>query len=78
MFHSAYHIATADSFAQTNLVSDVSGKAYITDANLQNPWGVAFSATSPFWISNQGSGISTLYDGAGAKVPLTVSAIFFH
>ena len=40
--------------------------------DLQNPWGVSFSPTSPFWISNQGSGTATLYDGAGNKVPLTV------
>jgi len=62
-----------DIFYQTNLVSDVPGLANQTDANLRNPWGVAFSPTSPFWISNQGSGTSTLYDGAGNKIPLTVA-----
>jgi uncharacterized protein (TIGR03118 family) len=62
----------ADIFTQTNLVSDVPGDARNTDPNLINPWGVSFSATSPFWISNQGSGTSTLYDGVGNKVPLTV------
>ncbi|MBV8807938.1 MAG: TIGR03118 family protein [Acidobacteriaceae bacterium] len=62
----------ADSFTQLNLVSDVSGKALTTDSDLKNPWGVSFGATSPFWISNQASGTSTLYDGAGNKVPLTV------
>jgi uncharacterized protein (TIGR03118 family) len=59
-------------FTQTNLVSDVPGDARNTDADLKNPWGVSFSPTSPFWISNQGSGTSTLYDGAGNKLPLTV------
>ncbi len=63
----------ADSFTQTNLVSDVPGLANTTDPNLKNPWGVAFSATSPFWISNQASGTSTLYDGAGTRVPLVVT-----
>ena len=66
-------VLLAASFGQTNLVSNVSGLAYTTDGNLKNPWGVAFSATSPFWISNQGSGTSTLYDGAGNKVALTVT-----
>lgn len=66
-------LLTADTFDQTNLVSNVPGLAATTDSNLINPWGVAFSATSPFWISNQGSGTSTLYDGAGNKVPLVVS-----
>jgi uncharacterized protein (TIGR03118 family) len=63
----------ADIFYQTNLVSDVPGLAQNMDLSLRNPWGVAFSPTSPFWISNQGSGTSTLYDGAGNKIPLTVS-----
>lgn len=64
----------ADStYSQVNLVSDVSGLAATTDPNLKNPWGVSFSATSPFWVSNQGSNTATLYDGAGNIVPLVVS-----
>jgi uncharacterized protein (TIGR03118 family) len=63
----------ADSFTQTNLVSNVTGLAATTDPNLKNPWGMSFSPTSPFWISNQGSGNATLYDGAGNIVPLVVS-----
>jgi uncharacterized protein (TIGR03118 family) len=66
-------LALADSFTQTNLVSDVPGLAAVTDPNLKNPWGVSFSATSPFWVSNQGSGNSTLYSGTGAITPLVVS-----
>jgi len=52
----------ADSFSQTNLVSDVPGLAANTDPNLKNPWGVAFSATSPFWTSDQVTGLATLYN----------------
>jgi uncharacterized protein (TIGR03118 family) len=63
----------ADQFTQTNLVSDVPGLAKSTDANLKNPWGVAFATKSPFWISNQGSGTATLYDGAGNIIPLVVT-----
>jgi uncharacterized protein (TIGR03118 family) len=63
----------ADSFTQTNLVSDVPGLANTTDPNLKNPWGVSFSATSPFWVSNQAAGNSTLYDGAGNITPLVVA-----
>jgi len=55
----------ASTYDQTNLVSDVPGLANSTDPNLINPWGLSFSATSPFWVANQGSGTSTLYDGAG-------------
>jgi len=48
-------------FVQTNLVSDISGLATITDSELINPWGVSHSPTSPFWVSNQGTNTSTLY-----------------
>ena len=53
--------AVASPYAQTNLVSNVAGLAQITDPNLKNPWGMSFSAASPFWISNQGTNTSTLY-----------------
>ena len=43
------------------------------DANLINPWGVAESGTSPFWISQGGAGVTTLYNSAGAPQPLVVS-----
>jgi uncharacterized protein (TIGR03118 family) len=66
-------VALADSFTQTNLVSDVPGLAATTDPNLKNPWGVSFSATSPFWTSNQGAGNATLFDGAGNINPLVVT-----
>src|SRR4051812_6730679 len=48
-------------FVQTNLVSDIPNFAAITDSNLVNPWGVSHSATSPFWVSNQGTSTTTLY-----------------
>ena len=51
-------------FVQTNLVSDIAGFATITDPLLKNPWGMSFSPTSPFWISNQGTATSTLYTAA--------------
>jgi uncharacterized protein (TIGR03118 family) len=60
-------------FTQTNLVSDVPGLAANTDPNLKNPWGVAFSATSPFWTSDQGTGLSTLYNAAGTPQGLVVA-----
>jgi uncharacterized protein (TIGR03118 family) len=62
-----------NTYTQTNLVSDISGFAAVTDPNLKNPWGMSFSATSPFWVSNQGTNTSTLYDGAGNIIPLVVS-----
>ena len=72
--------AEDDSRAQRNayvvapLVSNVSGRATVQDTVLQNAWGVAFSpAGSPFWVNDNGTGCSTLYSGAGTKVPLQVS-----
>ena len=62
-----------DRYVVTNLVSDISGIAAHTDAVLQNAWGVAFSpAASPFWVADNLTGCSTLYDGQGAKVSLQV------
>ncbi|HMF74122.1 MAG TPA: TIGR03118 family protein [Bryobacteraceae bacterium] len=63
----------AGSFTQTNLVSNIPGLAPVTDPNLVNPWGISASATSPFWVSNQGTSTSTLYSGTGVKSPLTVT-----
>jgi uncharacterized protein (TIGR03118 family) len=56
-------------YAQQNLVSDVPGLAAQTDPNLTNPWGIALNSTGPLWISNNHSGTSTLYNGAGAPFP---------
>src|SRR5262245_22758189 len=60
-------------FAQVNLASDVPGLARVTDPNLVNPWGVAYSPTGPFWFANNGSGDSDLLDGRGQPVPLVVT-----
>jgi len=61
--------APPDRFEQVNLVSDLPGVALLQDTNLVNAWGMSFSATSPFWISDNGTGLSTLYvvtnDAAG-------------
>ena len=42
-------------YLQSNLVSDIQGMAQFTDSNLKDPWGISFSTTSPFWISDQAS-----------------------
>ena len=54
-------------FKQTNLVSDIPGLATLTDSNLINTWGVsAIPGATPFWISNQGTGTSSLFSVAGS------------
>ena len=57
----------------TNLVSNqLDAHAPTIDPLLANPWGLARSASSPWWISDNDTGWSTLYNAAGAQVPLRV------
>ena len=64
--------AIAQSYSATALVSNVSGKAAHTDPLLQNPWGLAYAPTGPFWVSDEADGWSTLYDGSGNPQSLQV------
>ncbi|MGE5755268.1 MAG: TIGR03118 family protein [Planctomycetaceae bacterium] len=54
-------------YQQTDLVTNS------TDPDLINPWGISSGATSPFWVSDNGTGKATLYDGAGTKLGLIVN-----
>ena len=56
----------------TNLVSNQAGSARHTDPLMVNAWGLVHSAGGPFWISDAGSGWSTLYDGQGVAKSLQV------
>jgi uncharacterized protein (TIGR03118 family) len=58
-------------YVQSNLVSDIPGEAQVTDPNLKNPWGVSFSSSSPFWVSNQATSNSTLYTVKGNSVSIS-------
>ncbi len=60
-------------YVRTNLVSDQQGVAAHTDANLVNAWGVAFNPNGFVWVANNGTGLSTLYDGSGAPNSLIVN-----
>jgi uncharacterized protein (TIGR03118 family) len=65
-------IQAANTYIEHNLVSDIAGLADHTDSGLINPWGICTSPTSPFWFSDQGSGLSTLYSTAGSgSIPAT-------
>jgi uncharacterized protein (TIGR03118 family) len=59
-------------YTQTNLVSNLPGAA-VTDPNLVNAWGLSRSSTGAWWVSDNGTGLSTLYDGAGAIQSLVVA-----
>ncbi|RZF24352.1 TIGR03118 family protein [Paraburkholderia sp. UYCP14C] len=70
------HAAADDAYVVTPLVSNVAGAAPKVDGVLQNAWGIAFSpAGSPFWINDNATGCSTLYDGEGTKVTTLQVAI---
>src|SRR5262249_59131411 len=58
---------------QTNLVSDGAVPAAHIDPNLVNAWGVAVPPAGPFWVSDNGTGVSTLYDATGNSIPLVVT-----
>jgi uncharacterized protein (TIGR03118 family) len=65
--------ALAGLYVQDNLVSDGFVPATVTDSTLVNPWGISYTATSPFWVSNNGTGLATLYNGAGTPSALVVT-----
>ena len=62
-----------NSYAVTNLTADQPGQAAHTDAHLINPWGLSRSGTGPWWVSDQGTGVSTLYNGSGVPQSLVVT-----
>ena len=60
-------------FVRTNLISNIDGRARVTDAHLQNAWGIAFAPGSPFWVNANHAGVATLYAGDGSIVNLVVT-----
>ncbi|MBZ5611286.1 MAG: hypothetical protein LAP38_23740 [Acidobacteriia bacterium] len=56
-------------YIRHNLVSDLPAHSEHRDPNLVNPWGVTFSPTGPFWISDNHTGVSTVYDARGNSLP---------
>jgi len=64
--------AAVAQYQLTNLVSNQVGQAKHTDPLLVNAWGLAYGPGGPFWISDNGSGWSTLYTGGGLKQGLEV------
>jgi len=56
-------------YQQTNLVSDIPGLALHTDPNLRNSWGTSTGPGLPIWVSDNATGVATLYDGQGNPQP---------
>src|SRR5438094_6984406 len=66
--------ARADTYSSTNFQSDLPGLAAHVDPNLVNPWGMAVSSGGTIWVSDNGTGVSTLYgqDGTAASLVVTI------
>jgi uncharacterized protein (TIGR03118 family) len=74
LFCSALQINTASAqYLRTDLVSNQPGVAPTTDPRLVNAWGLVANPTSPWWVSDNGTGFSTLYNGTGVQIPLFVT-----
>ena len=72
MDHHDHGQGRGDTFTRSNLVSDGapgSPAAAHTDPHLKNPWGIAFNPAGFWWVSNNHTSTSTLYDGSGALSP---------
>jgi uncharacterized protein (TIGR03118 family) len=65
--------AFGDTYSWTNFQSDIAGVAQHVDENLVNPWGMAASSNGTIWVSDNGTGVSTLYRQDGTAVPLVVA-----
>lgn len=60
-------------YKQTNLVSNTSGVAPVTDPSLVNPWGLSRGSGTAWWVADNAKGVSTLYNGPGVKQSLVVT-----
>jgi uncharacterized protein (TIGR03118 family) len=70
-------LPAASGYLVHNLVADTAGAADFTDPNLVNAWGISISATSPFWLCDGGTGLSTVYTSSATafSVSATKAAI---
>src|SRR5215475_749469 len=67
--------ADAQFYLQHNLVSDLPGVADLQDLSLVNSWGLVASPTSPFWVANNGTDTSTLYNTSGPVMKVAITAL---
>src|SRR6266513_5858583 len=65
--------ARADTYSSTNFQSDIAGVAQHVDPNLVNPWGMSVSPGGTIWVSDNGTGVATLYHQDGTAVDLVVT-----
>src|SRR5438270_10714746 len=67
--------AGAGGYVETDLASDISGRAQQTDATLVNPWGLVRGASTPWWTADNGVGLSTLLRADGSRFPASFNPV---
>lgn len=60
-------------YTVANLTTNDATSAPFADPNLVNPWGLSRRSDSPWWVSDNGTGLTTLYTGTGSVIPLVVT-----
>src|SRR5437763_2322665 len=68
------NIPAGSAYRQTNLLSDIPGFAPVLDPLLVNPWGISMTASSPFWVANNGTNSSQLIRGDVSGAPVVLNA----
>src|SRR5437879_8978924 len=66
------NIPPGSAYRQTNLLSDIPGFALVLDPLLLNPWGVTATASSPFWVANNGTSTAQLLRGGVSGGPFAL------
>jgi uncharacterized protein (TIGR03118 family) len=69
----ALSLVSSTALAQYTATTLVKNTGKTGDKDLINPWGLVYGPGGPFWLSDAGTGLSTLYDGAGVKQSLVVT-----
>ena len=66
-------IPAGSAYRQTNLISDSAGLAPVLDPLMVNPWGISKTASSPFWVANNGTSTTQLLRGDALGLPFTLN-----
>jgi hypothetical protein len=66
-------LAFAQHYTQTNLVSNIGTPPVVTDSNVRNAWGLVHGPSTPWWIANNATGTSTVYDAS--TIPVTIKSL---
>jgi uncharacterized protein (TIGR03118 family) len=67
-------IPPGSAYIQNNFISDIPGFGFILDPLLVNPWGISMTASSPFWVSNNGTSTTQLIRGGVGGAPIVLNA----